>query len=486
LAVAAFAAGVSIVFLASRMAPRQRVTAQHEITSIAVLPLENLTGDSTQEYFVDGIGDLLTTELARFHSLRVIARSSVMRFKGARKSVPEIASALKVDAVVEGTVFRSGDRLRLTLQLIEANSNSPRWAGSFESSIQDVMQTQFEAARTLAHEIRAAVPASEYGRLSNLTAIDPRAYDAYLYGRFFWNQRTLEGMKKANENFHRAISLEPKYAPAYAGLADVNQFMVTYGAVSPREGYEAARAMAITALEIDPELAEAHTSLASIREDYDWDWLGADREYQKAIELNPNYATAHHWYSDFLGGIGKEQQAIAEATAAHDLDPLSPVILVNLGEILCSNQQYDLAIRQFQRAVELDPQYYAPHNGLGRCYARMGKYSDTLAEAKKEVALLENRASTNTAYLYAVGGEKKQALEIVRRIEGGEVKNDAYTLACVYAALGNNDRALQTLEKAYELHDSGLLGLRTDDCLDGLRADPQFQAILGRMNFPPE
>jgi len=305
-----------------------RATPIH-IRSIAVLPLENLSGDPAQEFLTDGMTDALITDLAQISSLRVISRTSVMRYKGTRKALPEIAKELNVDGIVEGVVVRSADRVRIDAQLIEASTDRHFWARSYERNLGDAIALQNEVAQAIANEIQTKLTPVEQARLAQARPVDPQAYEFYLKGRYFWNKRTDTSAQKGIEYFQQAIQKDPNYALAYAGLADA---YIVRDDLSPEEQYSKAKAMARTALQIDDGLAEAHNAMAMSLFCYDWDWPGAEKEFQRALALNPNYAQAHQWYGHFLRAMGRQNSARAEIKRAHELDPLSLVIGGGIGE----------------------------------------------------------------------------------------------------------------------------------------------------------
>jgi len=469
----------------------RRTVPLPRIESLAVLPLENLSGDKDQEYFADGMTEALIAELGQIGSLRVISRTSVMRFKGARPQggLEEIARQLKVDAVVEGSVLRSGDRVRITAQLIGAVPERHLWARSYERDLRDVLSLQGEIARAIADEVRAKLTPDVQARLTRARPVNPEAYEAYLRGRYFWNKRTEEGTKKGIEFFGQALEKDPAYALAYTGLADCYYLLADYRFVPWKEAYPRAKGAATKALELDETLAEAHTSLAVIKGEYEWDWLGAEREFKRAIEFNPNYATAHHWYSDYLGVMGRHEEAIAEIKRAQQLDPLSLIINAVAGYRFYWARRYDEAVEQLRKTLEMDPNFAVAHWLLGQTYEQTGEYQSAIAEYQKG-----RSASGGSVYLvaalghaYAAAGKRREALKIL-----GELKElskhtyiSPYSTGVIYIALGEKDQALEWLEKAYQERAAGIVILKVDPMLDPLRSDPRFQALLRRMNFPP-
>src|SRR5580658_7038317 len=359
------------------------------IRSIAVLPLENLSGDASQNYFADGMTDELITDLAQISALRVISRTSVMVYKGARKPLPQIARELNVDAVVEGTVLHSGDHVRITAQLIEASTDKHLWSQSYEGELRDTLGLQNRVAGAIADQIRISLTPQEQAALKNVRVVNPEAYESYLKGRYFWNKRTADGLKVALAYFTQAIEEDPKYAQAYSGLADTYALLGDwqYAVMTPKEALPKAKAAAIKALELDSTLGEAHSSLAVCLDGFDWDFDTAEKEFQRAIELSPGYATAHHWYAWHLSHTGRNKEAIAEMRKAEDLDPLSLIINTDLAELLVLTHYYDESIRQSHKTIEMDPNFALAHNQLGQAYFQKQMYEPAIAELEKSVQL---------------------------------------------------------------------------------------------------
>jgi len=326
------------------------------IRSIAVLPLENLSGDPGQDYFADGMTDELITNLAQLRSVRVISRTSIMQYKGTKKTLPQIGRELNVDAVLEGSVVRSGDRVRITAQLVDAATDQHLWAASYDRDLHDVLAWQDQAAREIASEVRIELTSTEQGHIGRAHSVNSEAFEAYLKGRYHWNKRSKDGLRKAEQYFQEAIQKDPNYAPAYAGLADTYILFANFNIAAPGRAYPRAKEMASKAIQIDGTLAEAHTSLATLKAICDWDWSGAEQEFRRAIELNPSYATAHHWYAeDLLIRMGRQGEALAEIERARQLDPLSLQINAVQGRILSLSNQNDKAIDQGRRALTWIP-----------------------------------------------------------------------------------------------------------------------------------
>ncbi|MDA2914474.1 tetratricopeptide repeat protein, partial [Acidobacteriia bacterium AH_259_A11_L15] len=348
-------------------------TQPGQITSIAVLPLDNLMGDTEQDYFVEGMHEALITDLSRIRALKVISRTSVMRYQDTDKPIPEIARELGVDAVVEGSVLRVGNQVRITAQLIHGATDEHLWAEAYERDLTNILVLQREVAQAIAREINIAVTPEEQARLASARPVNPEAHEAYLKGRYQWNKCSQEGLSQAIQFFQQAIEKDPAYARAYAGLADVYAVQPGWGFAPPSEAFPRARALALKALELDENMAEPYATLGLIKW-YDRDWSAAEQDFRRALELNPNYATAHHWYGLLLSSLGKHEEAIAELESAERLDPVSPIISSWLGTVLFHGRRYDPAAQQFRKTVEMHPEFSLAFVFLGRAYAQMGMH----------------------------------------------------------------------------------------------------------------
>src|ERR1700735_1507253 len=383
------------------------------IQSLAVLPLDNLSGDASQNYFADGMTDELITDLAQISALRVISRTSVMVYKGAHEPLPQIARELNVDAVVEGTVLRSGDRVRITAQLIEASSDKHLWAESYEGELRDTLALQSKVARAIADQIQIKLNPQERAALKNVKAVDPQAYESYLKGRYFWNKRTADGLKVAQAYFDQAIEEDPNYAEAYSGLADTYALLGDwqYAVMTPREALPKAKAAAIKALELDDSLGEAHNSLAFCLDGFDWDLDAGGKEFQRAIELSPSYATAHHWYAWHLSLLGQYDEAIAEMKKAENLDPLSLIINADLAELLVLAHSTDESIEQSRKTIAMDPNFALAHNQLAQAYLQKGMNAEAVGELQKALELSPGSPTimANLARAYVASGNRAEA-----------------------------------------------------------------------------
>src|ERR1700757_3011210 len=359
------------------------------IRSLAVLPLESLSSDPSQDYFADGMTDELISDLGQISALRVISRTSVMGYKRAHKPLPQIARELNVDAVVEGTVLRSGDQVRITAQLIEGSSDRHLWSQSYEGQLRDTLALQNQVARAIADEIRVNLNSQERAALKNVQVVNPEAYESYLKGRYFWNKRTADGLKVALAYFNQAIEEDPKYAQAYSGLADTYALLGDwqYAVMTPKEALPKAKAAAIKALELDSALGEAHNSLAFCLDGFDWDFPSADKEFRRAIELNPGYATAHHWYAWHLALVGRNNEAIAEMTKAENLDPLSLIINADLAELFLIAHFPDESTEQSRKTIEMDPEFAFAHNQLAQAYLEKHMFAEAIAELERAIQI---------------------------------------------------------------------------------------------------
>ncbi len=456
-----------------------------QIESLAVLPLENLSHDPEQEYFADGMTEELITDLAKISALRVISRTSVMRYRRTEKPLPQIARELNVDAVVEGSVERSGNRVRITAQLIQAATDKHLWAESYERDLRDVLSLQDEVARAIASEIKVKLTPQEQTRLASARPVNPEAHELYLKGRYFLNQAGEVAVKKAVNYFLQAIEKDPNYAPAYSGLGDSYAFASYYAYLPAKEANGKSRAAVTKALELDDSLAEAHTSLGVLRQYSDWDLQSAEREFKRAMELNPSYPDAYRWYADGLQARGRFDEAIAMIGRALELDPFS----FRTHWIACSlfyfARRYDEAMNEGRKVVELYPEAGTGHATLGLVYEQKGMFPQAILEFQKV------DAKEDLAHVYALSGRRSDALKLLEELKEaseGESSVRAYDVAVVYAGLGEKEQALEWLEKEYHArHErpSDMVYLGVDPHLDPLRSDPRFKDLLRRVGLPP-
>jgi TolB-like protein/DNA-binding winged helix-turn-helix (wHTH) protein/Tfp pilus assembly protein PilF len=456
------------------------------IRSVVVLPLRNLAGGPEQEYFVDWMTDELITDLAKLGPLRVISVTSSMRYKGGRKRPVDVARELNVDAVVEGSVLRSADRIRITAQLIDASTDRHIWAESYERDVRDVFALQNEVCMAIARRIQIEITPQEQARFTGARPVSPRAHEAYLQGRYFLARRTHAGLKKSVGYFRQAIEIDSRYALAFAGLADAYDMLGGYELIAPREALPEARAAANAALAIDDTLVEAHTALGFAASILDFDRPTADREFKRAFELNPNYATAYHWYAEYQMSIGQPQAAIVAMERARELDPVSLVVNMTLGRMCIQARYYDRGIEQCRKALELDTTFAAAHWCIGLGYVGKKMYHQAVGELLAAEALGElPLASGPLGYAYALAGDTKQARNVLRRLlaPSPDSYRCPYEIAIVYAGLGEKDHAFEWLNKALEERD--LMLANVDPFLDGLRSDPRFRQLMRRSGLLP-
>jgi serine/threonine-protein kinase len=455
------------------------------VHSLAVLPLENLSGDAEQEYFAEGMTEELITQLAQISALRVISRTSVMPYLKSHKPLSEIAKELQVDAVIEGSVTKSGQRVRITAQLIQASTEKHLWAESYERDLNDVLGLQGEVARDIAREIRVTVTPQEQKRLAGFAPVNVEAHEAYLKGRYHWNKGTEDEYKIARKYFEEASRLQENYAPALSGLA--NYFWAT-DELAPEIAMPRARSYAMKALAIDDSLSGAHTTLGNIKFNADWDWPGAESEFKRALELNPNDAEAHRAYSVFLSAMGRESEALSEIDAAQRLDPLSLITSSTKGWDLYFARQYDLAIQQCEKTLELDTNYVGAHDCLGAAYIAKGSYGQAIAECQKAARASGNDPLRNVSLgrAYALSGKRIKAKKILKALQENSRHHyvPAYFLATINVALGNKDEAYSWLGKAYDERDSYLAWLKVDDSVDPLRMDSRFRELVSKVGLP--
>jgi TolB-like protein/DNA-binding winged helix-turn-helix (wHTH) protein/Flp pilus assembly protein TadD len=457
------------------------------IRSLAVLPLESLSGDASQDYFADGMTDELITDLGQISALRVISRTSVMSYKRVRKPLPQIARELNVDGVVEGTVLRSGNQVRITAQLIKASDDKHLWSHSYEGDFRDALALQNQVARSIAEEIRINVSPREQTELKTVKVVNPQAYESYLKGRFFWNKRTADGLKVAAAYFNEAVDEDPNYAQAYSGLADTYALLGDwqYEAMTPKEALPKAKAAAIKALDLNNTLGEAHNSLAFCMDAFDWDFASAEKEFRRAIELNPSYATAHHWYAWHLSLLGRNSEAISEMKKAKELDPLSLIISADLAELLLIAHAYDESIQQSRRTIEMDANFSLAHNQLAQAYIQKHMFDEAVAELQKAIKLSGGSPTftANLARAYAAMGRRNEAIELLDdlRKHSSAGYSRVSEIAAVYVALGDSDRAMIWLEKGFEERFNPSVLLRPG--FDPIRSDPRFQNLLRRIGL---
>ena len=455
--------------------------------AIAVLPFKNLSDSKEDEYFADGITEDLITQLSKIADLKVISRTSVMQYKGISKNVREIGKDLDVGSVLEGSVRRAGNQVRIVAQLIDAHNEGHLWAETYDKEMTQIFAIQSDVAKEIAAALRATLSSGEKERIERKQTESTEAYQLCLKGRFYWNKRRARDLEMATDYFKQALEKDPNYALAYAGLAQTYVLFPEYAGLPAKEYFPRAEAAARRALELDENLAEAHSVLGLVRLQYAWDWSGAEREFKKAIELNPNFPTAHHWYNIMLGCVGRLDEAMNEIRRAQELDPLSLIINENVGAVFYSMRRYDEAIGQHKKTLELDQNFAGCHSALGDAYCQKGMFAEAIAEHQKVRVLSESGpyGLGPLGYAYARSGRVNEAKQVLNQLlafsKQGYVVS--YGIASVYNGLGVRNGALQWLERACEEHDRFIVDVKVDPALDNLRSDVRFKAILQRVGL---
>ncbi|MGD0011566.1 MAG: protein kinase, partial [Terriglobia bacterium] len=456
------------------------------IQSLAVLPLQNLSGDLKKDYFADGMTDQLIADLSQISALRVISRTTMMQYKGTRKPLPQIARELTVDAVIEGSVLSSDNRVRINAELFQGATDKNLWVKTYERDARDVLKLQGEVASAIANEIKIAVTPQERGRLTSAAPVIPAAYDAYLEGRYHYNKETANDWQKARQCFEQAAQIDPNYAPAYAGLAD---YYWSTDELPPDVGIRKAKQYALKALGIDSTLAEAHTSLGAVRFYADWNWVEAESEFRRALELDPGNVEAHRMYSAYLSAMGRSEEALAESRRAQELDPLSIATQVTVGWAFYYARRYDQAIEQCGKILELEPNSLGAHDCLGLSFLGKGMYEKAIAECQRAVNLSGNdlTRAVGLARAHALAGSKTAARNALNelRVRAKRTYVPPSLLAQIYIALGENKQGLAWLETAYADRDVYLARLKVEPAFDSVRSDQGFQALMRRLGLPP-
>ncbi len=489
------AIGISAVALIALLAAagwfyRLRAGGGETIDSLAVLPFVNASADPNTEYLSDGITESLINSLSQLPHLKVMSRDSAFMYKGKDTDARTVGQALGVRAVFKGRVMQRGDDLEISAELVDARDNSHIWGQQYSRKSSDIFALQGELAKEMTSMLRMRLTGEDEKRMAKSYTVNPEAYQAYLKGRYWWNKRTEEGLNKGIEYFRQAIEKDPTYAVAYAGLADCYSSLAEYNIVLPKEAFPRANEAALKALEIDDTLAEAHTSLAKIKTVYDWDRSGADREFRRAIELNPSYATAHQWYGEALGQMGRLNEAVAQYKRALELDPLSLVINRNMGFIFIAEREYDQAIEQERKTLEIEPNFGGARYLLGQAYILKSLYKEAIAEAEKDVLISPRSVDALSwlGYTYAVAGRRAEALKVLDKLTqlSKQMHVPPSYMAAIHVGLVEKDKAFEWLEKGYEERSIGSgFGINPDPIWDPLRSDPRFADLLRRMNLQP-
>ena len=458
-------------------------SATATINSIAVLPLENLSRDPEQEYFTDGMTEELIADLSKVGALRVISRTSTMQYKGVHKPLPQIARELHVDAVIEGSVLRSGDRVRITAQLIHAASDQHLWAESYERDLRDVLKLQTEVAQAIAHEVQIKTTKQDETRLSHYKTVNPKAHDTYLKARAQWSKRTAEGLHKSIEYFQQTIVEDPEYALAYAGMADSYIVSAEEGFIPTEEAYAKIRWASRKAVEVDENVADGHIMVATVRE-HDWNWTDAEREYRRAIELNPGLARAHHWYGLLLSAVKRHDEAISEIKRAVEIEPLNPRLYENEAMVYANAHRYPDAMESVKAALTMASNYEGAHTVLGMLFVYQGMYERGIQEILTGARGLPKMDSSQLlAFALGRTGRRREALQITDNLEHSP-NADPVWVAVAWTGMGNHDKAFLWLNRAVDLHSPGGFWLAVNPAFDTLRSDRRFKDRLRRMGLP--
>ncbi len=466
-----------------------RVANTKQIESIAVLPFINENGNADVEYLSDGMTETLISSLSQLPDLNVKARSSVFRYKGKEIDAQTIGKELNVQAILNGTVVRRGEDLALHIELVDAQTETVLWSADYRQPMTNLVSLQSEITRDVSNKLRMKLSGADEKRLKKNQTENTEAYQLYLLGRYHLNKLTDDGFRKGRDYFQQAIEIDPNYALAYAGLADAYIKLSGYNALPPNEGYPKARAAATKALELDDQLAEAHTTLGAVKHFYDWDWLGAEREFKRAIEINPSNADARQFYSYHLSAMGRFDEALSEMKRAQELDPLSLEKIVGIGEIFYYQRQYDRAIEQYRKALEMDSNSGFTHWAIGNVYVQKGMYQEAIAEYQKAIPLSGDSPDepASLAYTYALSGRRQEALRIIDDLKERSKRSyiSPSTMAFIYIGLAEKNQAFELLDKAYNERDILLVLLKVEPMFDPLRSDPRFQDLLRRVGLPP-
>lgn len=458
------------------------------INSLAVLPFENMSRDPNAEYLSDGITESIINSLSQLRKLRVMARSTVFRYKGQPVDPQQVGRDLDVRAVLSGRVLQLGDDLIIGAELVKVSDGSQLWGEQYKRKLSDIFEVQEEIASEISGKLRLRLTGEQKKRLTRRHTESTEAYQAYLRGRYYWNRRTEEGLKKGIEYFQQAIEKDPGYALAYAGLADSYGRFEYFGYLSSKETMPRAKAAAMKALEVDDTLTEARTSLAWARLHYDWDWLAAEREFKRAIDLNPDYTEAHHSYSHYLIAMGRTAESLAESKRALELDPLDLVINAHLGWHYLYARQYDQSIEQSRRTLELEPNSLVAHWFLGRALEQKAMYQEAAKAFEKSITISDGSPTYVAAlgHAYAVSGKKSEALRILNELKQQSKRTyvSPFNLAAISSGLGEKDQGFEWLEKAFEERSHWLVYLKVEPMLDGLRSDPRFTDLVRRVGLP--
>lgn len=468
-------------------APAQKRISRKSVDSLAVMPLVNESQDPNMDYLSDGITESIINSLSQLPQLRVMARSTVFRYKGQAVDPQDVGNRLGVRAVLTGRVLHIADRLIVKTELVYVTDGSQLWGEQYNRHLSDIVSVQEEISKEISEKLRLRLSDKQKRRLTKRHTQNTEAYHLYLKGRYHWNKRTDTGLTKSIQFLLEAVAQDPNYALAYAGLADSYNILGYYGYLSPREAFSKAKVAAVKALEIDDGLAEAHNSLAFVRLLYDWDWQDAERQFKRALKLNPGYATAHHWYAEYLAAMGRPEEALAEMQCALELDPLSLIINTLVGWVYYRARNYDQAIIELQKTLDMDPNFVPAHLFLGWTYQQKGLYKEAIAQFKKAQEFSESGAVVlaGLGHVYAISGQSSKARKVLAELKQLSRNRfvSPYDIALIYVGLGEKEKAFEWLEKAYESRSEMLVWSKIDPMLDALRTDSRFVNLMERIGL---
>jgi TolB-like protein/Tfp pilus assembly protein PilF len=471
--------------------------ADVQISSIAVLPFVNESGNAEIEYLTDGMTETLINNLSQIPNLSVKARSSVFHYKGKAITPQQIANDLKVQAILNGRVIQRGDNLMLNLEMVDVQTGDQIWGERYDRKMTDLVTLQSDIARDVSTKLRARLSRADETKVAKTYTANPEAYQLYLQGRYFWNKRTEADIRKSIDYFQKAIDKDPTYALAYAGLADAYTTLPSYTNDTGLDSYPRARAAALKALELDESLAEPHATLGTVLMEHEWNFAEAEKEFKRAIELNPSYATAHHWYSEYLLAMGRNDEALAEIKRAQELDPLSLIINGMVGIVHAVRGEYDQAVAQLKKTIEMDPNFARAHLFLAEVYRDHGKFEEAIDEQERHLTLLglpREKAETMAEALrteYRKAGEKAYYRKLLEFIEEVRATNPSlspplFEIAAIYERLGEPDKAFEFLEKSYTQHEPDIVRLVEIRSFESIRSDPRFADLVRRIGFPQQ
>jgi DNA-binding winged helix-turn-helix (wHTH) protein/TolB-like protein/Tfp pilus assembly protein PilF len=469
----------------ARRAEAPPAATRTNLTSMAILPFRPLVANDRDEYLEMGMVDVLITKLSNIRQLKVRSISTVRKYADLQQDPVAAGQELQVEAVLDGSIQRVGDRVRVTVRLLNVQDGTSLWADKFDEPFTNIFALQDSISERVAAALPLNLSGEEKARLSRHDTENTEAYQLYVKGRYFWNKQTEEGFRKGIDYFNQAIRDDPNYSLAYAGLSDCYALLSDFGFVPPGEGFPKAKEAATRALAIDEKLAEAHTSLGHVKRDYDWDWSGAEQEFRRAIELNPNYPSAHQWYAVYLSSLGRHQEAIAEIKRALELDPLSLPVNTVTARVLYLARQYDEAIEQSRKTIEMDPRFAAAYQNLGRSYEQKGMYAEAVATFQELNKAVPGHGLAFLARADALAGKTDEAQKILAQLKEPSARRyvSPYHVAMIYAGLGDKERTLAWLERAYQQRVHNMVFLKVEPELDGLRSDPRFADLMRRVGL---